>query len=553
MIVNLSVRPPHGEPRAFEFRRALIAIGAGSRNDLVVPSEHEVVRALVIEATTSGVRIVDQSPRESIRVVLAGESEEREVDPSLILPPGTRILVGVPATEITVERVRRAEERRLEVLGDFPSFTPVQLVRELAPTARDEALRVAYDMASLTEPRRVVAELAAAVERSHPDMLDALQLALPVGLGEPWSAVRIFGSGGGGLALESFDFADGDLRAALGRSEILECEERGARVILLPAVGDGRLRAVVAITPRRSGRDTVEAVGPLMTALRPLLLAFAAGFHRHAEMEALEEENRYFKDRQRREYLFKELVTESPAMRRVHRRLGEFVSNAQPVLLAGEAGTGKELLARALHHLGPRASGVLVSQHCSALDEDALDFELFGYARRGDGTSFASRRGIFELANGGTVFLDEVHALSPRLQMKLYRMIVEGEVFRIGESLARAVDVRIVAASHLDLMELADEGRFRRDLAICLTRQVLDVPPLRDRREDIAPLVSHFVRKWARRYRKQVESVDPETMSWLQKLRWPGNVRELLTVIERAVLQADPDQLTLHRADFELG
>jgi transcriptional regulator with PAS, ATPase and Fis domain len=194
----------------------------------------------------------------------------------------------------------------------------------------------------------------------------------------------------------------------------------------------------------------------------------------------------------------------------------------------------------------------MVSQHCAALEEDALDFEIFGYARRGDGTSVASRRGVFELADGGTVFLDEVHALSPRLQMKVHRMLIEGEVFRIGESFARSVDLRVVASTHLDLMQLADEGRFRRDLAILLARNVLDVPALRDRREDIAPLVKSFVAKWSRRYRKSVENVDPDTLAWLQKLRWPGNVRELLTVIERAVLQAGPDQLTLQRTDFEL-
>lgn len=553
MIVNLTVLSPQGEARAFEFRRRRISVGAGSKNDLVIASENEAVRVLALDASASGVRVTVLSDAEPITVVLPEDPMPRPADPELLLPPGSRILVGDPATELVIDRVRKADALSVEVVAPFPPSAPSEFIAELPAGVRDETLRVAYDVASVSEPRRVLAELVAVFERVYPGLVSRLQLALPIGEDQPWDAIQVFGPADPKIPIESLGLGEGALHEALGRSEVVRCSNRAGSVLVLPATAGGRLRAAVVAECPGDAAEAFAAMRPLVTAFRPLLLAFATHFARLAEMEALEEENRYFKDRQRREYLFKELVTESPAMRRVHRRLGEFVGTDAPVLLAGEAGTGKELLARALHHLGARANGVLVSQHCAALDEDALDFELFGYARRGEGTAVASRRGIFELANGGTVFLDEVHALSPRLQTKLYRMLVEGEVFRIGESLARPVDVRIVAASHLDLMALADEGRFRRDLAIAFTRNVLEVPPLRDRREDIAPLVGHFVRKWARRYRKQVESVDPETLAWLQKLRWPGNVRELLTVIERAVLGASPDQLTLRRSDFELS
>ena len=552
MIVNLTVQPPEGEPRSFEFHRAHITVGAGSKNDLVIASPNEVVRILELDASGSGVRVTSQNTDEPIRVLLPDTAETREPDPELLLPVGSRILVGEVPTAILIDRVRRPEMVQSHAVLPFARSTPEEFVASLPSAVKDRALRLSYALAGQNSPQRYVAELEAALTEVADANIGSVELVLPSDDEDGWASPSIFGAGDPALSLASLGVGSGELHRLLSRSEIVRSTLRGAEVLLVPYAAGSRLRALVALRFQGTPEATFAAVEDLLIAARPLIESFASRFARIAEVAALEEENRYFKDRQRRHYLFKELASDSVAMRRLHRNLGTLVSTTAPVLLAGEAGTGKELLARALHHLGPRAGGIMVSQHCSALEEDALDFELFGYARRGDGTSVASRRGVFELADGGTVFLDEVHALSPRLQMKVHRMLVEGEVFRIGESFARSVDLRVVASTHLDLMQLADEGRFRRDLAILLDRNVLEVPALRDRREDIAPLVKTFVAKWARRYRKSVENVDPDTLAWLQKLRWPGNVRELLTVIERAVLQAGSDQLTLKREDFEL-
>jgi DNA-binding NtrC family response regulator len=552
MIVNLTVRPPEGEARSFEFHRAHITVGAGSKNDLVIASPNEVVRVLELDASGSGVRVTSRNADEVIRIVLPNADERREPDPNLLLPVGSRILVGEVPTEISIDRVRRPEVVNSRPVVQFTRSSPEEFVADLPLAVKDRSLRFAYTVGGQDSPLRFVAEFEAALGEAEGATVTAVELILPADGDEAWAVPSIFGSGDPALTIESLGVETGELHRMLCRSEIVVSSLRGSEVILVPYAVGSRLRAIVAMRFQGDAFATVSAVEDHLIAARPLVESFASRYARSNEVAAIEEENRYFKDRQRRHYLFKELASDSVAMRRLHRNLGDLVSTTAPVLLAGEAGTGKELLARALHHLGPRAGGIMVSQHCAALEEDALDFEIFGYARRGDGTSVASRRGVFELADGGTVFLDEVHALSPRLQMKVHRMLIEGEVFRIGESFARSVDLRVVASTHLDLMQLADEGRFRRDLAILLARNVLDVPALRDRREDIAPLVKSFVAKWSRRYRKSVENVDPDTLAWLQKLRWPGNVRELLTVIERAVLQAGPDQLTLQRTDFEL-
>ena len=554
MIVNLTVTAPDGAARAFEFRRARIQVGAGSKNDLIIQSRREAVRILALHASGSGCRVTPLSEDEPIDVFLPGESTAREPDESLILPVGSRIRGGSDlTTEIRIDSLRRSSAVRVETLGDLSMTAPSDFVPELPSGVATECLLLAYEIADEDDPSRFAAQVKSYLEGRVPHgTLVSCQVVLPSRESQRWESFRVFGSAAGALPVESIGIERSDIHASLCQSRIVVCSQQKDDVVLVPICVGSRLQALLALRVDTEAGPAVDTLLPGLLSLRPLVAAYADRYDRIAEFAAMEEENRYFRDRQRRHYLFKDLVTQSASMRRLHRELGGLVSLDAPALLTGEAGTGKELLARALHHLGGRAGAIMISQHCGALDEDALDFELFGYARRGEGASVASRRGIFELADGGTVFLDEIHALSPRLQLKLHRMLLEGEVFRIGESLARSVDVRVVASTHLDLMQLADEGRFRRDLAILLSKHVLNVPPLRDRREDLAPLVTTFVRQFARRYRKQVESVDPTTLAWMQKLRWPGNVRELLTVIERAVLRAEPDQIVLGRADFEL-
>ncbi|HSE03186.1 MAG TPA: sigma 54-interacting transcriptional regulator, partial [Methylomirabilota bacterium] len=212
------------------------------------------------------------------------------------------------------------------------------------------------------------------------------------------------------------------------------------------------------------------------------------------------------------------------------------------VLLLGETGTGKELFARLIHHNGPRRAAKFVAQNCGALPESLLESELFGHTRGAFTGATAERKGLFEEADGGTIFLDEVGEMSPGMQLRLLRVLQEGEIRRIGASAARTVDVRVLAATNTDLEADLEAGRFRKDLYYRLNVFPIRLPPLRDRVEDIPTLAEHFLRVYRERARRAVPSISPEAMRCLRAYPFPGNVRELENEIERAVALADPGQ-----------
>jgi two-component system response regulator HupR/HoxA len=210
------------------------------------------------------------------------------------------------------------------------------------------------------------------------------------------------------------------------------------------------------------------------------------------------------------------------------------------VLLLGETGTGKELFARLIHDSGPRRAAKFVAQNCGALPESLLESELFGHTRGAFTGATAERKGLFEEADGGTIFLDEVGEMSPAMQLRLLRVLQEGEIRRVGASTPRKVDVRVLAATNSELEAEVESGRFRKDVYYRLNVFPIPLPPLRDRVEDIASLAEHFLRVYRERARRAVPSISPEAMRYLRAYPFPGNVRELENEIERAVALADP-------------
>ncbi|MCC6848318.1 MAG: sigma 54-interacting transcriptional regulator [Deltaproteobacteria bacterium] len=234
------------------------------------------------------------------------------------------------------------------------------------------------------------------------------------------------------------------------------------------------------------------------------------------------------------------LVGISDAFRHVLALARRVVEVRTTVLLQGPSGTGKELLARMIHDQGPRRSASFVAVNCGAFADGLLTSELFGHRRGAFTGAVADRPGIFEVAAGGTVFLDEIAEASPSAQVHMLRVLQEGEIHPVGATHARRVDVRVIAATNRDLRQEVSRGRFREDLFFRLNVFPIRIPPLRERREDIPPLIEHFLRLHGERLDRRVAGIDRHALDALTRLDLPGNVRELSHVIERALLLCAP-------------
>ena len=232
------------------------------------------------------------------------------------------------------------------------------------------------------------------------------------------------------------------------------------------------------------------------------------------------------------------MVGSSPPMQRVFEIIEQVAPSKATVLLTGESGTGKELVASAIHQRSSRASGPFIKLHCAALAESLLESELFGHERGAFTGAVARRDGRFEMADGGTLFLDEIGEISGSLQVKLLRFLQEHEFERVGGDQTLRVDVRVIAATNRNLQEEVAQGRFREDLFYRLNVVGVELPPLRDRKSDVAALARFFLDKYAKDNGKQIDGFAPETVELLMSYDWPGNVRELENAIERAVVMA---------------
>jgi formate hydrogenlyase transcriptional activator len=267
--------------------------------------------------------------------------------------------------------------------------------------------------------------------------------------------------------------------------------------------------------------------------------------------DQLAQEKAYLEEEARTEHHFGEIVGESPSLRRVLKNVETVAPTDSTVLIRGETGTGKELIARAVHELSPRRDRTFVKLNCAAIPTGLLESELFGHEKGAFTGAIAHKVGRFELAHKGTLFLDEVGDISPELQPKLLRVLQEQEFERLGSTKTIKVDVRLVAATHRDLSMMVAEGRFRDDLYYRLNVFPLVLPPLRDRRDDIPRLVRHFTQRFARRMGRRIETIPSAVLEALVRYPWPGNVRELQNVIERAVILSPGPSLRVPLKDLQ--
>src|SRR6185503_2446755 len=262
------------------------------------------------------------------------------------------------------------------------------------------------------------------------------------------------------------------------------------------------------------------------------------------ETSRLRREVRTLRSGAGREYGFEAIVGTSPAMLEMKAMLARVASSpASTVLLTGETGTGKDLAAKAIHYTSDRSAKPFVNITCSALPEQLLESELFGHERGAFTDARQQKRGLFETADGGTVFLDEIGEMTAALQSKLLRFLEEKTFKRAGGLADVRVDVRVIAATNRDLEEEVKAGKFRQDIVYRLHVMPLTLPPLRDRDGDLRLLVEHYVDRFNREFRKKVRGVNGEAMALLEQYRWPGNIRELRNAIERAMLLVDHDWL----------
>jgi formate hydrogenlyase transcriptional activator len=265
----------------------------------------------------------------------------------------------------------------------------------------------------------------------------------------------------------------------------------------------------------------------------------------NASHNRLEEERVYLESEIRSEYNFEDIVGKSAALRKVLEQIAIVAPTDSTVLLHGETGTGKELVARAVHSLSPRKDRTFVRLNCAAIPSGLVESELFGHEKGAFTGALMQKRGRFELADHGTFFMDEIGDISLELQPKLLRALQEHEFERLGSTKTIQVDVRLIAATHRDLSAMIRDGKFREDLFYRLNVFPIEVPPLRERREDIPLLVHHFVAHLARRMQKRIASIPKRAMETLTHASWPGNIRELENFIERCVILTQGDQLVV--------
>ena len=265
------------------------------------------------------------------------------------------------------------------------------------------------------------------------------------------------------------------------------------------------------------------------------------------------EDQQLFPESEMSQYCFEGIIGRSPAIKEVLKQVAIVAPTDATVLLHGETGTGKELIASAIHNLSSRARRNFVRMNCAAIPSGLLESELFGHERGAFTGALLQKKGRFEIADQGTLFLDEIGDISLELQPKLLRAVQEQEFERLGSAKTVQVDVRIIAATHRDLSAMIQEEKFREDLFYRFNVFPIEIPPLRERREDIPLLVNYFVSKFSRRMGRQISSIPKATMEALTNNAWPGNVRELANFIERAVILSRGEELQVSMGELRVS
>jgi len=326
--------------------------------------------------------------------------------------------------------------------------------------------------------------------------------------------------------------------------------------ILKKVKSDHPFSNVILITGHASAETAVEAMkeGAFDYITKPVAFdKLKILITKALEKSNLVAENLYLRQQLRGRFSFDNIIGHSPAMQQVFARLDKIVHTDSTILILGESGTGKELVARAIHFNGARRDKPFVAINCGAIPADLLESELFGHVRGAFTGAVSDKPGKFELADGGTVFLDEIGTMPQHLQMKLLRVLQEQEVERVGGSKRTKLNVRVISATNAELEKEIKNGRFREDLYYRLNVIPIQLPPVRNRREDIPLLVRHFLQQTCSEMSRPLMSVSPEAMRAREEYDWPGNVREMQNIIERTIALSDSDRSETSDLPADIG
>jgi two-component system response regulator HydG len=352
-------------------------------------------------------------------------------------------------------------------------------------------------------------------------------------------SILLLGAAAGEL-LERYAQSTGEPQAEVSSALSHACEEGAfgdaqSGLLAVPLYLSGLLFGSLVVRVNDSERSYLAAHLETLTAVSALA---SIGFEANREVETLRAENKFL---QQQIAPPGGIVGASPLLRRLLERVQRLAAYDTTVLITGESGTGKELIARALHDGSNRKDRPFIAVNCAALTESLFESELFGHEKGSFTGANAMKPGLFELAQGGTIFLDEVGELAPAFQVKFLRVLQQREFYRVGGTQARPLDVRVVAATNRDLEQDVGEGRFREDLYHRLNVVPLESPPLRDRQDDIPQLAQYFLQRFAEKSKRAIKGLSPDAMEMLMRYNWPGNVRELENAMERAVVLGDTD------------
>lgn len=305
--------------------------------------------------------------------------------------------------------------------------------------------------------------------------------------------------------------------------------------------------AVIMITAHGTIETAVETMkkGARDYILKPLRLdEILAKVETISQLKSLMKENQYLREKLSQKYNFNNIIGKNGKMLELFDLIKDIAKTNSTILITGDSGTGKELIANAIHFNSDRIKKPFVKVNCGVLAENLLESELFGHVKGSFTGAIRDKLGRFEISNGGTIFLDEIGDISPNMQLKLLRVLQEGEFERVGGTETIKVDVRIIAATNRDLAGMMMKGEFRQDLYYRLNVIPLEVPPLRERKDDIPLLISHFLQKFNKQFNKRIDVIEDDAMKYLQNYSWPGNIRELENLIERSVVLNKTGRLT---------